>query len=560
MSQTPSSTLGKYQIIREIARSNDIVYEAYDPVMNRRVAVKELAMPGGASGQQREERVKRFLREARAAGSLVHPNIVTIYEVGEDDGRRYIAMEYLDGQNLRNLLDTKGFIEPARAVEIAIEVLKGLEFAHSKGVIHRDIKPDNIQLLENGEVKITDFGIARLTFEPNLTMDGQVFGTPSYMSPEQINGREIDARSDLFSVGVILYEMVAGQKPFTGDNVVSITHAIMNSEPVQPQQCGPALWQVIRQAVDKSPQLRWGSAKEMTAALKAVQDQWASGQVVVSPFPTQSIPAYPSLGPINPGPPPVVLPPVQPAQPFGPGFTPYGTPMPGSISQQPYQPQPYGAPYAAPQYPQQPYPPQPYGQPYGQQQPMVPVPVYYPPAPRGPIVTPETRVFMGRLLAAFLMVGAIVALVVVAIIELPKVVSGQRARPAVSGPAKGARPAQSPPVSNSAVDTEEPTTENAVAAMRKAMDEPDAEARQRLWSKASGMWAMMSISGSPDLVREQAVKAYLDVIDELISRGDVQKAREALYPAQGYASGNSFYEGEVANRKSAIDEMIGKNG
>src|SRR3984957_15145407 len=259
---SPPTTLGQYQIIREIARSNDIVYEAYDPLMNRRVAIKELSMPTGATSQQQDERVSRFRREAQAAGTLNHPNIMTVFTFAEDAGRTFMAMEYLDGGTLRNEIDTKGFIPVDRAVDIAIKILDGLGHAHSKGVIHRDIKPDNIQILSNGTIKITDFGIARLTFQPNLTMDGQVFGTPSYMSPEQVVGKEIDQRSDLFSVGVVLYEMIGGQKPFPGDSVVSITYAIMNTEPPQPAQADYALWQVISKALDKSPQVRFSSADD----------------------------------------------------------------------------------------------------------------------------------------------------------------------------------------------------------------------------------------------------------------------------------------------------------
>src|SRR5438477_6646085 len=225
-----AGTLGKYQIIREIARSNDIVYEAYDPAMNRRVALKELAVPGGSTEKQRQERLARFQREAKAAGSLAHPNIVTIYEVGEDNGRAFIAMEYLEGQTLRQRIDVEGAVAQNEAVRIILEVLDGLAYAHEKGVVHRDIKPDNIQLLPDGRVKITDFGIARLMFEPSLTMDGQIFGTPSYMSPEQVVGREIDARTDIWSCGVVLYEAIAGKKPFAGDSVVTISHAIMHLE------------------------------------------------------------------------------------------------------------------------------------------------------------------------------------------------------------------------------------------------------------------------------------------------------------------------------------------
>ena len=169
-----ANTLGRYQIIREIARSNDIVYEAMDTGINRRVALKELLVPPNLAGAQRRERVERFYREARAAGALAHPNIVTIYEAGEDHGRHFIAMEFLEGQTLREVLDIEGKLPIERALDIAKQICAGLSYAHSKGVIHRDIKPDNIQLLPSGLIKITDFGIARIMEEPTLTADGPV--------------------------------------------------------------------------------------------------------------------------------------------------------------------------------------------------------------------------------------------------------------------------------------------------------------------------------------------------------------------------------------------------
>lgn len=303
MSGSLPTTLGKYQIIREIARSNDIVYEAYDPVMNRRVAVKELAVPPGSTQQSKEERVKRFMREAKAAGSLSHPNIVTIFEVGEDAGRFFIAMEYLDGKTLRNEIDASGFLPVARAVDIAVEVLNALEFSHRNGVVHRDVKPENVQLLADGRVKLTDFGIARLVFEPNITMDGQVFGTPSYMSPEQVVGKEIDVRSDVFSLGTILYEMLSGQKPFKGDNVVAISYAITHKDPDPLPQVPHGVWQVVRRALEKSPAQRYDSAKQMADALKAAA-------VAQEPMPPAFQPAAsfvvagPSVPPVLHGQPP----------------------------------------------------------------------------------------------------------------------------------------------------------------------------------------------------------------------------------------------------------------
>ncbi|MBX7133649.1 MAG: serine/threonine protein kinase [Fimbriimonadaceae bacterium] len=383
MSTSPPSTLGKYQIIREIARSNDIVYEAYDPLMNRRVAIKELAVPAASTAQQKEERVKRFQREVKAAGSLAHPHIVTIYEVGEDAGRHYMAMEFLDGHTLRNEIDTHGFLPPDRAVEIAMAVLDALDFAHNNGVVHRDIKPDNIQLLSDGRVKLTDFGIARLTFEPNLTMDGQVFGTPSYMSPEQVVGKEIDARSDVFGIGVVLYEMIAGQKPFSGDNVIAITHAITHKHPDPPKQASHTLWRVIEKALDKTPAMRFSSAKEMREALQRVSDEMKSGAAVLGQAPPPVANQYPNALPIYTQPYAPQPPPAQYA------YNPY---MPAApVNYTPYQPTSQGLPQ---------------------------VPIYYPPPPRRPMVSQETKDFMTRFVMTFLIVGLFFALVVYAIIAI----------------------------------------------------------------------------------------------------------------------------------------------
>ncbi|HTE19901.1 MAG TPA: serine/threonine-protein kinase, partial [Armatimonadota bacterium] len=219
-----ANTLGRYHIIREIARSNDIVYEAMDPTRGKKIALKELQMPSSLAGRARQERIERFSREARAAALLQHPNIVHIFDYGQVGPRYYIAMEFLEGKSLRDLLRQRAMLPVPEALRLAAAVAEGLEFAHSKGVVHRDVKPDNVHLEPDGRVVITDFGIARLTFEPTLTADGQIFGTPSYMSPEQVTGKGIDKRSDLFSLGVMLYEMIAGRKPFSGDSVITITY------------------------------------------------------------------------------------------------------------------------------------------------------------------------------------------------------------------------------------------------------------------------------------------------------------------------------------------------
>jgi len=383
---SPPTTLGQYQIIREIARSNDIVYEAYDPLMERRVALKELMLPAGITDAQKVDRVQRFDREAKAAGRLAHPNIMRVFQVASDADRHYMAMEFLDGHTLRNEIDTKGFLPVDRAIEIALEVLKGLGHAHANGVVHRDIKPDNIQILSSGEIKITDFGIARLTFQPNLTMDGQVFGTPSYMSPEQVVGKEIDARSDLFSVGVLLYEMISGQKPFAGDSVVAITYAIMNHEPAVLNQVNHSVWQVIARSLDKSPALRFSSAQEMIDALEHASKQSLVLEPAMPP-PGQTI--YGQAG-AYPVPPPVLNP---YGQPYSGGIVPAPVPPPIVYPYNPYQQGMGGAlPPHSPSY----------------QQGFPQAPIYYPPPPRQPIVKPETWNFLGKLGLFLLVMGTLV--------------------------------------------------------------------------------------------------------------------------------------------------------
>ena len=418
---SPPQTLGQYQIIREIARSNDIVYEAYDPLMNRRVAVKELHMPPGSTPQQLADRVSRFGREIHAVSQMNHPNIMTVFTASVDDGRSYMAMEYLDGITLRKEIDNSGFIPAERAIEIISSILSGLAHAHDKGVVHRDIKPDNIQLTSDGGVKITDFGIARLTFQPNLTMDGQVFGTPSYMSPEQVVGKDIDQRTDLFSVGVMLYEMLTGNKPFQGDNVIAITHAIVNASPAPATQIAQPIYQVIIRALEKAPQMRYHNANEMRVALQDAQQP--------------------------------VMPVQQYQNPTG-SFDPYGAP-PQSLVQQPYAapyqaPDPYGQPIQTP-YGQAPYGQSPYGgsnsaySPYGQNiapPPVISAPpsygaynpyqaplpgqmpnqqpynVYYPPPPGPPLISQEAKERMRQFIYAIILFGVIVAILVAGFIAM----------------------------------------------------------------------------------------------------------------------------------------------
>ncbi len=409
---SPPQTLGQYQIIREIARSNDIVYEAYDPLMNRRVAVKELSMPAGSTPQQLEDRVNRFRREAQAVGSLNHPNIMTVFSFAEDDGRYFMAMEYLDGTTLRKEVDNSGFLTVDRAVEIATAVLDGLYHAHNEGVVHRDIKPDNIQITTANGVKITDFGSARLTFQPNLTMDGQVFGTPSYMSPEQVVGKEIDNRTDLFSVGVMLYEMITGNKPFQGDNVIAITHAIVNGTPAPTTQIPNPIWQVISRSLEKAPQMRYHNAAEMREALLDAVAPAATHQSPVVGFDPYSQPPTSLLqNPYQPGGY------QQQPDPYGmPIQTPYGGVLPNSYN-------PYGQVLGAPPVIA---PPPTYGtyNPY-QQQPMMtqyqqpaPYNVYYPPQPGPPLISHEAKERMRQFMLAIVLISVIAGILVAAFVSL----------------------------------------------------------------------------------------------------------------------------------------------
>ena len=259
---------GKYQIVREIARSNDIVFEAIDTTLGRRIAIKELNLAPSVTGTARRERIERFHREARATGKLNHPNIVAVSDYFEENGRYFIVMEFLEGQTLRDVMQMKGVFSLNEGIQVASQILDALGYAHTNKVIHRDIKPDNIFILPGGIAKLADFGIARLGEEPALTSNGQVFGTPSYMSPEQIEGKTIDNRSDLFSMGVLLYEMLTGRKPFVGDSVISITYAIMNAEPPGMSGVPQNVEQVIRRALSKNPLSRQVNAEQLKLDLR----------------------------------------------------------------------------------------------------------------------------------------------------------------------------------------------------------------------------------------------------------------------------------------------------
>jgi serine/threonine-protein kinase len=273
--------LGKFQIQRVLGQgAMGEVYLGVDPAIGREVAIKTI-LPSAASGGEAKE---RFAREAKAAGVLNHPNLVTIYEFGEDQGVMYIAMEYVKGHDLQDLMRDQAMTR-SEALEILAQVCDGLAFAHQNHIVHRDIKPANVRVLRDGkrlQAKVMDFGVARVG-NSDMTATGMVMGTVSYMAPEYIRTGIPDSRSDLFALGVMLYECLSGRKPFSGDTAPTILYKIVN-EPPEPidlsqlQGISPAIRSVLDRALDKDPDTRFQTAEELAKALRAAKDPTWAGQ------------------------------------------------------------------------------------------------------------------------------------------------------------------------------------------------------------------------------------------------------------------------------------------
>jgi len=284
--------IGRYEIKGELGKgAMGIVYLAVDPNIGRQVALKTMRVD--VLGADTPDALKRFQNEARAAGVLNHPNIVTIYDAGEDQGVFYIAMEYIPGKTLAQLLVEVRVVSAEQLVNIGNQICTGLDYAHIKGVIHRDIKPPNIMIAPDGTVKIMDFGIAKAG--ASLTHTGEVLGTPNYMSPEQVRGRDLDGRTDLFSTGVILYEMATGERPFNGQNVTTIIYKIIHENPAAPRELDvtvhPGLSQVITKCLAKDPEDRYQSGSDLAMALRSykivsLQEPRATAAPMISPSAT----------------------------------------------------------------------------------------------------------------------------------------------------------------------------------------------------------------------------------------------------------------------------------
>ena len=291
---------GRFKVIDELGRgAMGVVYRAQDDMLQRTVAIKTVALTG--SSRERDTHEARFLQEARAAGGLSHPSIITIYDVGREGDTAFIAMELVQGKDLRELIAGVS-LTPARAVAIAAAAAEGLAYAHERGIVHRDVKPGNIMVLADGRVKIMDFGIARLTEPAVKTQTGVLLGSPQYMAPEQIIGQPLDHRADIFSLGLVLYEMLTGSKPFQGEDIPELTFKVANLPAAPPSHLAPDLPPVmdfiIARALKKRPDERYANALEMAkdlrAALGEVQAAEAAGAGRASAETVPSTPEAPS--------------------------------------------------------------------------------------------------------------------------------------------------------------------------------------------------------------------------------------------------------------------------
>lgn len=272
--------LGRYEILSELGQgAMGVVYKAVDPLIDRTVAIKTINL--NLSKDELADFEERFNREAKSAGRLNHPNIVTIYDVGRAGHVAFMAMEYLEGRELKEIVASGEILQPERIAEIIAQVANGLAYAHEHGIVHRDIKPANIMVLRNGSVKITDFGIAKMS-SGSRTQIGIILGSPKYMSPEQVAGKPVDGRSDIFSLGAVLYELLTGKPAFGGEDstLTSIMYRVLNEIPPPPASVNPSIPgsfdHIVARALAKEPEMRYQSAREMANDLKNYKSLTAS--------------------------------------------------------------------------------------------------------------------------------------------------------------------------------------------------------------------------------------------------------------------------------------------
>lgn len=345
----PLTKAGRYEIVAEMGRgSMGVVYQGFDPIIGRTVAIKTMLIEG-LPPSEFEEYKQRFQREAQSAGVLTHPNIVTVYDFGEDSGVLFLAMEFLEGKSIQQLVEKHNIMPIETLVPMYEQICGALDHAHQHKIVHRDIKPANIMILDSGLVKVMDFGIAKV-MSMGMTQAGQILGTPNYMSPEQVKGRQVDGRSDIFSLGVILYELVTGEKPFGGQNITTVIYKIINEDPIPPRELDatihPGLSFVISKALAKNPAERYQTCRELAEDLRNYKNLGGMGApsatvvIRVPPIVAQREDAVQKQPPPQRSSPRVQARTVQP--PVEPQITP--------PSPQPLAPQPQRAPVAAPKF------------------------------------------------------------------------------------------------------------------------------------------------------------------------------------------------------------------
>src|SRR5437867_1099884 len=277
--------IGRYEILEEIGRgAMGIVYKARDPIIGRFVAIKTVRLGDFSAAPQIGELKTRLVREAQSAGSLSHANIITIFDVGEEDGLSYIAMELVEGLSLEALLESKQALAESTILHVARQVADALGYAHQRGIVHRDIKPANIMLTQDGRVKVADFGIAKIG-SAKMTQTGVLLGSPSYMAPEHFLGQALDGRSDIFALGIVLYELITGQTPFVGENLGTLSYKIVNEDVLPPNRLKPALSpefnDLIMKALARDPGQRFQNAAELCATLDGISGKSALASTTI---------------------------------------------------------------------------------------------------------------------------------------------------------------------------------------------------------------------------------------------------------------------------------------
>jgi hypothetical protein len=273
-------TIGRYQVAESVGfGAMGAVYKAFDPLIKRTLAIKTIRLDIPRQSPQYKSFIDRFYHEARISGTLSHPNIVTLFDIGEENGLPYLAMEFVEGETIASIVERGVRFKPEKVINLVSQVASAIDYAHSKGVIHRDIKPSNLILSDGERVKVTDFGIAKL-IDAEMTQSGTLLGTPSYMSPEQAMGEKLDGRSDIFSLGVCAFEMLAGEQPFPGNNVTSILYKLVHVEPIQPANLEmnglvPQKWhEVFGKVLAKKPDERYQTATEFVQDLEYCLGSW----------------------------------------------------------------------------------------------------------------------------------------------------------------------------------------------------------------------------------------------------------------------------------------------